>query len=523
VAWTAATADYLTSQPSCNTSTLGGPDLVMSYTAPEDGFVRFTLHKPSGARQVLVVSTAACGTLTPELACSSDTTTAMPTELTVEQGKTYNVYVRDTTSGTAPLQNPLTLTLDETRCSNLVPTVTNISPVNGATIADQTPVLTAELPYPFDSNAGVITVTRSAGPSLSFDLATSPAELALVNGGKTLLIDPGVRFSPNEDVTVTWSGLHDATCGAVISPPTWKFKVSGPSCAPGVNGMVGNTITRVPTGLTTSFTEYFVAADSNPNGYVYFGGTSDLYRTPKAGGTTENIETIAALTSTQEGYDMVIAGDEIYTLEANTSTTVTSNLLWRLSTNSGATWNVQNYMQLPQPANDDMHAITHHEGRLFMTTEDTAATEIWSVAAGATTLPQSAVLEATLTGEYSCNGIAVDDAYYYLACTNGDRLIRVDRTTHAVELISNAIDIVSTKDALHAHDLDGDGRADVLYVSAYFEEVNYVCGPSGQGPFFVGVLANFGSSTTNYGLGFDRANNALWMFDDDTRELVKIQ
>jgi hypothetical protein len=522
VAWTALNADYLTSQPSCNTTALEGPDLVLSYTAPQDGFIRFALDKPASSRQVVVVSSAACGTVTPELACLSDSTpTTLTTELGVEMGKTYYFYIIDTTSGSSPLAHPLIATLDESLCSTLGPAATTLSPPNASSSTELSPIFTAELDYPIDTSAGVITVTGNMGTSLSYDLATGPGEISVINGGKTLVIDPGIVFPAGESVNISWSGLHDATCDVLIAPPTWKVDVTGPPCTPGVNGIVGNTITRVPTGLTSSVTEYFVAADSSATGYVYVGGTSDLYRTPKAGGTTQDVEAAATLTSTQLGYDMIVVGNEIYTLESNT--TATSNVLWRLSTDGGATWVKENYMQLPQTPNDDLRAITEYKGRLYMTTDEFSGTEIWSVPTGATTLPQNAVLEGTLTGEYYCDGVAADDFFYYLACSNGDRLIRVDRVTLATELISDSVDINSTKDAVHADDVDGDGRADALYVSSYYGEVNYVCAPGGAGPFYVDVLAVFSTSSSNYGLGFDRVNKVLWMFDDDTRDFVKIQ
>lgn len=522
VAWTALNADYLIAQPSCSTQNLDGPDLVLTYTAPEDGYVRFTLDKPSSTRWDIVVSSATCGTLAPELACTSDyAPTTLSTELAVEMGTTYYFYVRDTTNGSAPLDNPLSTTFEEARCSSLVPTATTLSPPNGSDVAVLTPVFSAELSYPIDTTQGVITVTGNMGTNLAFDLAMGPPEIALTNSGKTLVIDPGIEFPADETVTVSWSGLYDSACQVLINPPTWTVDVTGrPPCTPGMNGMVGSTITRVPTGLT-SMTEYYVAADSSAAGYVYFGGLSDLYRTPKAGGTTEDVYEAASLTSNHLGYGMLVVGNEIYTLDSKTSGT--SNLLWRLSTDGGATWVNQNYAQFPQTPNDDLRGITYHNGRIYMTTDNTPDTEIWSVPAGATSLPQTAVLEATLAGEYYCDGIAADDAYFYLACSTNDRLIRVNRTTLATDLLTDAIDINSTKDAVHAHDMDNDGLADALYVSSYYEEVSYVCKPSGTGPFFTGILTNFGSGSSNYGLGFDRTNNVLWMFDDDTRELVKIE
>jgi hypothetical protein len=523
VAWTAANADYLTA-PSCDSS-LVGPDLVLSYTAPNDGFVRITMAKPT-QRQVMVVSAAACGTVTPEEACASGTAATLSTELGVEMGTTYYVYVRDTSSGTAPIANPLFVTVEETSCATIATTPPTLSPANGTSIADRTPLLTVDLPYPIAPTAGIITISGTLGTNLVFDLATAPAAVSFINGNKTMLVDAGVVFPLGETVTVSWSGLLDASCGVAIPSPAWSFTTGGTSCVPGTNGMVGNTVTRVPTGLT-SLTEQFVAADDDPNGYVYYGGASDLWRTPKAGGTRQDIEAAAMLDTGMLGNDMLIAGNEIYTLE-NTTTALVSTLLWRISSDGGATWNVENYMQLPMPPNDDLSAINHHEGRIYMITNDLSdGTEIWSVAAGATMLPQIAVLEATIPNEEAdtCTGIAVDDAYFYIACSIGERLIRVDRGTLTTELLTDQINLGSSKNSLHVHDLDGNGRADILYVGRDSEDVRYVCDPAGTGPFFVDVLASFGSVTTtsNNGLGFDRVGNVLWMFDDDTRELVKIQ
>jgi hypothetical protein len=290
-------------------------------------------------------------------------------------------------------------------------------------------------------------------------------------------------------------------------------------------GIVGGTITRLPTGLTSTFTENFVAADDNPNGFVYVGGPSDLFRLPKAGGTVQNVETAAGLTTTQLGFDMVTVGNEIYTLESNTS--AATNQLWRISTDAGATWSIQNYAQFPQTPNDDLRAVTFYKGRIYMTTDESVdPTQIWSIPASSSTLPEVATLEAQVPDEDFCTGIAVDDHYYYLACSNvDDRLIRVDRVTLAKELITDQFDLNITKIALHAHDIDGDGRADALYFQSDEEEVLFACDPNQgtPGQFFVDVLASFGGGTSNFGLGFDPVDGALWMFDDDTREFVKIE
>ena len=524
VAWSAGVADYLTSQPSCGTGTLTGPDIVLTYTAPEDGFVNVLVDKPdAAARQVLVASSAACGAVEPELACSADTVSAtMSIDLGVTAGTQYYLYVRDTTTNTAPLDNPLVVTVNEALCSSLDTSILGLLPPDGASLSTDTPILSADFEYPVDPTTGVITLTGSLGTDLAFDLATAPAEIALINSGRTLIIDPGFAFPSGEIVTVSWSGLVDATCGSVIDPPVWSFEITGPPCAPGVNGMVGTTITRIPLGVT-SFTEAYVAADADPAGYVYVGGLSNLYRKPKAGGATEDVELAAGLATGQLGNDVLLIGSDVFSLESTTLAT-TSSLLWRISTNAGMTWAIENYLQLPQTANDELRSAAYHGGRIYMVTDETTAgAEIWSVEANASPLPGLGVLEVTLPGEAACTGIAVDSTYYYLACATGDRLIRVHRTTFAVDLLSTSYDLTTTRNALHVHDLDADGLADVLYIQYGIEEVSYLCAPSSTPPYAGGILVGYGGATSNFGLGFDPVAGVLWAYDDDTQELVRIE
>src|SRR5690606_23418421 len=167
-----------------------------------------------------------------------------------------------------------------------------------------------------------------------FDLSTAPPQVSLVNGGRTLVVDPGVVFPNGENLTVSWTGLADSACGITIPPPTWSFLVSDePPCTPGVGGMVGDSVTRIPTGLTT-FTEYFVAADTSPNGYVYVGGTSNLYRMPKAGGTVEDVEAAASLPISHLGSALLVVRDAFDTRES-TTTAVPSRPTRRLTTSGG--------------------------------------------------------------------------------------------------------------------------------------------------------------------------------------------
>jgi hypothetical protein len=106
--------------------------------------------------------------------------------------------------------------------------VSAVSPADSLTIPDDTPLLTAEFDYPVDPTAGVIQITGDMGTNLSYDLAMGPGEVAIINDGKTMMIDPGIVFPIGETLTVTWTGLNDTTCGKPIAPPTWAFTLSGP-------------------------------------------------------------------------------------------------------------------------------------------------------------------------------------------------------------------------------------------------------------------------------------------------------
>ncbi|MCA9605935.1 MAG: hypothetical protein KC619_10095 [Myxococcales bacterium] len=300
-----------------------------------------------------------------------------------------------------------------------------------------------------------------------------------------------------------------------------------PPCTPGMGGVVGNGVTRRTTGLT-SISEYFVEADDSPTGYVYFGGTTQLYRMPKAGGAVETVTTLAGISSTRLGYAMVVAGNDIFTLE--TLTTGTTGRLYRISSDGGATWITggQDYATFDGGAaqpNDDFRGATADPtgARLYLITEESSlVTEIWSVPLGATTVPVTGRLEAAIPSYLSCSGLAMDASYYYTACYNPTpQLIRIDRTTMAVTVLSSTVPVSSLINSIHADDNTSDGVADALYVNVGTEDAYYVCGLSATP--FAAPFVSWGGATSNYGLGFDPAANRLYGIDDDTRELVIIE
>ncbi|MEC7519308.1 MAG: MXAN_6577-like cysteine-rich protein [Myxococcota bacterium] len=521
--WFATTNDYLTTRPSCATASSDGPDVVFSYTAAADEVVDISFDKPTSTRWAASVS-ASCGMPTPELACASEfsASTMDLSSFSLRTGETAYVYLVDTTSGSNPLDNPVTVNVTTTACSSVPsPVVTMVSPPD----MGSAPTLSPSLEVTFDSavseSVGTISLSGSGGTSVTYDLSMGPPEVTFNTASTVMTVAP-TPFMPGETVTVTVSGMESQTCFAPVATETWSFTVPNPSCAPGMGGMVGTTETRIPTGLG-SFTEYWVVADDIPTGWIYFGGTGDFYRVPKAGGPVEDVEALAGLTTSQLGYEAVIVGAEIYAIES--TTTGTMGHVWRISTDGGLTWLVEDYATFPMAPNDDFRGATAIPslGRIFLVTDESSTatgTEIWSVPIGMSA-PQTATLELTVPGVANCTGIARDNTYYYLACGTGERLGRVPVGGGAFEDITTMFDMSSTTNDVYGEDLDMDGTFDVLYVQSWYEEIYYVCDPATATPF-ADLMVDVGGSSSNYGMGFD-GDSSLYLVDDDNREIIVVQ
>jgi cysteine-rich repeat protein len=297
-----------------------------------------------------------------------------------------------------------------------------------------------------------------------------------------------------------------------------------PPCAPGTNGMVGDTVTLMATDLPTALAEGYMGVDDVAGGFIYIGSTSALHRVPKLGGASENVTTLAGLGTANLGYSMLIDGLDIYTLEAKT--TGTTGYVWRITADGGMTWGLTDYATLPAAPNDTPQGITVDSGIIYFITNEvttSTATQIFSVPAGGVP-PVAAVLETSFTGEGRCAGLAMDDDFFYTACGTGERLIRVDRSTGAVTLLTTAFNLDLNSAGVHAHDFDLDGAADYLYVKGGVKEIGFVCDPGGALPY-AGVLATYGSttSTTSQGLAFDPSTLTLYAFDDATEEIVIVE
>ncbi len=315
----------------------------------------------------------------------------------------------------------------------------------------------------------------------------------------------------------------DSGSNPLDNPLTVELDAVAAPCIPGSAGFVGGTSSFVSTSIS-SVTDYYVVADESPTGYVYVGGSSDIYRVRKDGtGSTEDVGTAAGLGTDQLGYEMLINGNDIFTVDS--ATTTPDRILWRISTDGGATWNVQDFAFFPTQPSDDFRGITAYGGRIYLLTEEDTSgvnTEIWSVSATPATLPAIATLELSIAGEGDCSALARDASYWYLACDEGDRVVRVPVAGGASEVITTRFDLDATHNALRGDDFDADGNFDALYLQYGEENIGFVCSPTSPTPV-ADVLTSWGTATGNYGLGFDATTRTLWAFDDDSHEFVRIE
>ncbi|MBK7584336.1 MAG: hypothetical protein IPI67_29545 [Myxococcales bacterium] len=515
--WTATKNDYLVSTPSCASGySVLAPDLVLAYQAGFTGSLEFTFEKPISTRWVAVVGSGTCGSVSAPLACVADySLTAMSGSVNVTSGTTYFFYVAHVNSGTAPLNNPLVVTLAEVNCSTFSASAVTQTPAHNSTTSTLKPTLTVDFDVPLVTTGWTVKVTGNKGTNLSFTYPNTA--ITWTNGNKTLNINPGIAMPAGEVVTVDLSGFTDAKCSKPITKPSWQFTVVTPPCSIGQNGMVGAAVTKVsaPSGLW-----YYVATDTSPTGYVYLGNTSTLWRVTKGSWIQQ---TAAGVTSSWLGYGFFMNGPDPFSIRY--TLTGTAGYVWKLI--PGTTWSGQDYVTFPQVPGDYLRSGVVYKGKIYMiTTESTTgtATEVWSANAAPSTFPNNATQEATFTGENYCSGLAVDDKFFYTACGTNKRLIRIDRTTKAVTLITNAFDLntSSYSNAVHAQDTNNDGTADFLYYKGYRSEVYFVCSPAGTTPY-ADILASYGTSTSSYGLGFDATNKTLYAFDYGAYQLAEIK
>ena len=528
--WTATKNDYLNTLPTaCSASSYSilGPDLVLVYQAGFTGSLEFSVDKPVSSYMVVAVASGTCGTLGTPAACvalKDYSYTTVSGSVNVTAGTTYFFYVGKLNYSTAtPLDNPLVITLAEVNCSTFAASAVTLSPANAGTSSSLKPTLTADFDVPLSTTSSwTVKVTGNKGTSLTFSYPNSA--VTWTNNNKTLNIALATALPAGEVVTVDLSGFTDTKCTKPIAKPSWQFTVITPPCQPGVGGLLGTTKTLM--GSSGSSYLYYTGADQDANGYVYFGNTTDLWRMHKVTKTKELVTTDDSVL----GYGILMSGATPFTTKYKLMTAGASGYLFKLV---APTWGTQDFLVFPAtPAPGTSgypRSGAEYKGKLYVingVSTTSYPTEIWSVSASATA-PATATLEASFTGESYCTGVAVDDKYFYAACGNLERLVRVDRSTKAVTLITNAFDLYNSTYAngIAAHDTNNDGTADFLYFRGARPEIYFVCNPASATPY-ADVLTAFGTSTSTSsysGLGFDAANKKLYAADNSTYQLWSVQ
>lgn len=523
----AYTNDYFEPLPSCAYGFvpmfLG--DMVLSYTSPIDGFVHIEVGKPSGGIFTLVASAAACGTTTPELACSSSFGEEVVGALfPVTANQTYTLYF----ACTDPFESwdfsyPVPVTVRETSCAAPVVPAVTIDPPANSTTADLFPQWHATFDRPINAASGVITITGNLGTSISYDLAEDPAQIFVSNDQLEIWISPRRKFPSGEQLTVSWSGLEDI-CGSEVPVPSWTVTTPLPPCEPGIGGIIGSSTTAVNHFQAASFSRS-TATDNDPNGWVYNTGFVSFYRFSKDGTMAEDMD-VPNRAGNLYPTLVFTEGESVYGVTNVHQPAPMSGSVVRITDNNGQTWANRDMVRWSNfEPSGPIRGFAAYGGRIYLSTlaREGVPTEIWSFDPHAAVLPNEAVLEATLPGYSTCSGLAIDAQNYYLACDPAPGpLLRIDRVTLATTVLTTAFNISVNQNVIHGDDLDADGLFDVLYFQTLAKENYYLCDPTGM-PYAAlhSQIGNFNNS--NYGLAFDRGLHVLWSYDADVGELIRIE
>jgi methionine-rich copper-binding protein CopC len=517
ISWTATTNNYMPSSPACTYYNVVPPDVVLAYQSAFTGTLEYTLPNPTYTTWVVMASTGTCGDLTSPVSCAAEWNTDVTDSISVSAGTTYFFYVSATNDLSNPLGNPFTFHLTEIDCSAFQAGTVTESPANGATTTSLNPTLTVVFETSINTTAGTVTLTGDKGTTLSYSVATASEISFPTSDDKTMQITPSQPFKAGEHITVSWTGMTDVKCNKAIAAASWSFTVVTPPCSPGQSGMLAGTVTKVTTALSSS--PYYGAADDDPNGWVYFGDYSGLSRVSKSGSSVQAVNTLAGLGSNHLGYEVLTAGNNVFTLDDKSA--ATAGYLWRITTDAGASWQPQDMASFATAPAAEFDAARYYKGKVYMATSAyTPPTQIYSVDVSTGTPPQAATLEVSVAGETGCTGLAVDDQYFYLAC--GDDVLRADRTSGATTLLSNTYSLSFVKDSLYAADTNSDGKADYLYFRGYEPIVAFVCDPGGTTPY-VDTLVTWSTYGSNYGMGYDATANKIYLFDQGSSELVSIK
>ncbi len=361
------------------------------------------------------------------------------------------------------------------------------------------------------------------------------------------LIDgpPGISIgqgTPSAQLTGTVTSTGTLTIEVVVfdisgAAATRTFSlVADEPCGPGSFGAIVRTATEITVAAPTFSTLVRgMAADEDPNGWIYYVEPNNGVSRFRKDGTVHELDLqdrIDGLESSIIGYDVEVAGPNIYL--TNDSTSCTTNCVYRVSNDGGVSFSFEDIGDFSaDPPNDDFRGIHVAGTTMYVITHDAAATQLWSLdLSGA--FPTPATLLATFGDFEYCSGLNGDSTYLYTVCddTDGDTtssqvqgVARIDLTSLTVERIVEAPSLtVSTAmySSVYGQDLDDDGLFDLLYVTGDSGTDAYVCRPSAAATadaFAEEWLTDF--SGEDEGMAYDPVTNSLYKVGESSATAVR--
>lgn len=402
------------------------------------------------------------------------------------------------------------------------------------------------------SNTNVLPIAiltaRDLGTDLENESFSASIEATGGLGGYTWQVAPGDQLPPGLSIgssgtpSTSISGTATATGTFVFdvlvrdfvgssAEATFEITIDPLPCEPGVGGLAGTDSTTVNTSASIDSTAYGIEADADASGYVYINGTGSFIRIAKDGSSDDDVETLAGVSAGDlTGYDVKFDGDDVYVVPSAATGTV--GRVTRISTDGGQTFSIQDMLDFGAAgAPTDLRSVAVDGDTMYAITHDRPCTLYEADISG--TLPATASLLFTLTGYLDCSGMQVDASYVYTTAGGTpsdsieDAVIRIDRVTGAVdELFADFITFNlddSGYNDLELQDGDGDGTPDVLWAAGDGGDRRYICTPgqSNQVPFF---SAEFASSISgDNGIAYDSALNALWLYNETSDDLFRLE
>lgn len=342
-------------------------------------------------------------------------------------------------------------------------------------------------------------------------------------------LPPGVSLSPTGTPATVLSGAATATGTFTFEIQVTDFigstarqsftlVVDPVPCQPGVGGIAGTDETIIASVADFLSTQYNMAVDTAVGGWVYAMSTTTLIRASKDGLQSENVLPLAGLVSADFGYEIEFDGPNLYVV--SDATTGSTDRVFRISTDGGTTFGRTSMVDFGTVVPTDIRGFHVDGTTMYLMTQTTATTIYEADISG--TLPATATQLLSTSAISECSGLTMDDFYFYTACSTRDEVVRIDRTTFAIDVLAAGtatLDVSSTSNELVIQDPDGDGRADILWIQG-FDERLYICEPSLSAPYFLQNWATTLDST--YGMDLDPVNNAIWMYDDSPNELFRL-